>query len=181
MNEDLHAALIEQIPSLRRFARSLCRDAEKADDIVQECLVRAIGGLDGFTPGTNMTAWLFTILRNCFLNGVRRQRRERTVAGESDEASLERPCDASQPHVLALQQLWSDLHLLPDTMRECLMLVAVEGLSYEAAAEVLDVPVGTIRSRLSRARQMLLRMQEGIALGEPAYNSGDGHDRALAL
>ena len=163
---DLHFAVTEQIPSLRRFARSLCRDAELADDVVQDTLVRALAGLDTFTPGTNLTAWLFTILRNCFLNGVRRQRRERTWYSTQQEERGERASDASQPHVLALTQLWEDVQRLPATMRECLVLVAVEGLSYEAAAEVLDVPVGTVRSRLSRARQMLLRMQEGVALGE---------------
>ena len=166
LNDDLRLAVTDQIPSLRRFARSLCRDAEKADDVVQECLLRAIAGLETFTPGTNLTAWLFTILRNCFLNGVRRQRRERNWYSDGQEEMQERGADAAQPHVLALQQLWSDVQLLPAPMRECLLLVAVEGLSYEAAASVLGVPVGTIRSRLSRARQMLLRMQEGVALGE---------------
>jgi RNA polymerase sigma-70 factor, ECF subfamily len=163
---DLSVAIIEQIPSLRRFARSLCRDAEKADDVVQECLLRAIAGLDSFTPGTNLTAWLFTILRNCFLNGMRRQRREQTWNSAGQEESHERALDASQPHVLALTQLWADVDRLPPAMRECLMLVAVEGLSYEDAAAVLQVPVGTVRSRLSRARSTLLRMQEGVAQGE---------------
>ena len=128
--------------------------------------MRAISALGSFTPGTNLTAWLFTILRNCFLNGVRRQRRERNWRSDGEEDAWEGSADAAQPHVLALHRLWDDLQRLPPPMRECLVLVAVEGLSYEAAAEVLGIPVGTVRSRLSRARQALLRMQEGVAAGE---------------
>ena len=160
--EDLPA----HIPALRRYARSLCRDAEAADDVVQEALLRAIANIRSFTPGTNLRAWLFTIARNTFLNGVRRGKNE-VSWGDDGEAALSRLASkAPQPHALELTRLDALFQRLPRSMRETLLLVAVEGLSYEQAAAVMNVPLGTIRSRLSRARSNLLRMQEGVGVGD---------------
>ena len=162
MSDDLRDAIAREIPALRRYARVLCRDGDEADDLVQECLVRAIGKLHLFQAGTNLRAWLFTIIRNLFLNRSRREHLERSWTADQVHAAL--PGDAAdpvQPHRVALVQVSAHLDELPEPMRELLMLIAIDGLSYEEAAAVLDVPVGTVRSRLSRARQALLALQDG--------------------
>ena len=164
MSSDLRDAIACEIPSLRRYARVLCRDFDEADDLVQECLLRAIGKLHLFNPGTNLRAWLFTILRNLFLNRSRREDIERNWTAEQVSAVLGGDTtDAVQPHRVALVEVSAHLEALPKAMRELLMIVAIDGMSYEEAAAVLEVPVGTVRSRLSRARQALLALQDGRA------------------
>jgi RNA polymerase sigma-70 factor, ECF subfamily len=144
--------LIEaEIPHLRRFARYLARDTDRGDDLVQECLTRAIAKNDTWTPGTNLRAWLFTILKNCHINDLRRARR-------ADEMPEEHPLltvPANQDAHIGLLEVRDAYMRLSDEHREVLLLVAIEGLQYDEAAAVLDVPVGTVRSRLSRARQAL--------------------------
>ena len=162
--DDLREAIASEIPSLRRYARVLCRDNDRADDLVQEALLRAIDKLHLFSEGTNLRAWLFTILRNLFLNRSRREEFERSWTAEQIAAALGRgSADAVQTHRVELAQVSAHLEALPEPMRELLLIVAIDGMSYEEAAAVTAVPVGTVRSRLSRARQALLAMQDGRA------------------
>jgi RNA polymerase sigma-70 factor, ECF subfamily len=144
--------LIEaEIPHLRRFARYIVRDVDRADDLVQECLTRAIAKVHTWTPGTNLRAWLFVILKNCHINDVRRQRPTSEIP--TDHPMLNVP--SNQDAHISLLEVRDAYLSLSEEHREVLLLVAIEGLQYEEAATVLRVPLGTVRSRLSRARQAL--------------------------
>ena len=148
---DILAQIEAEIPHLRRFARYLARDVDRGDDLVQECLTRAIAKQHTWTPGTNLRAWLFTILKNCHINDVRRAR-------QTDEMPDEHPLltvQANQDAHIRLLEVRDAYLQLSDEHREVLLLVAIEGLQYDEAAAILKVPVGTVRSRLSRARQAL--------------------------
>jgi RNA polymerase sigma-70 factor, ECF subfamily len=148
---DILTLIEAEIPHLRRFARYLARDIDRGDDLVQECLTRAIAKNETWTPGTNLRAWLFTILKNCHINDLRRARR-------ADEMPEEHPMltvPANQDAHIGLLEVRDAYLRLSGEHREVLLLVAIEGLQYDEAAAVLDVPVGTVRSRLSRARQAL--------------------------
>lgn len=164
--------LIEaEIPRLRRYARYLAREADRADDLVQECLMRAIAKIDSWTPGTNLRAWLFVILRNCHINEVRRGQRTSLIGEMSSDYDVV-PTPAGQEMHISLLEVRDAYLNLSQEHREVLLLVAIEGLQYEEAAAILDVPVGTIRSRLSRARQTLRDALEGKAIVPPAGSFG---------
>jgi len=154
---DIHRKIEAEIPRLRRYARALARDATAADDLVQDCLVRALGKLHLWQEGTDLRAWLFTILHNQYVNRVRRAVREGISVGLSEtEPMLTRaPHQAKQ---LELRDLRRALEKLPEEQRSVILLVGLEGMRYEEVAEVLDVPVGTVRSRLSRGREALRRL-----------------------
>jgi RNA polymerase sigma-70 factor, ECF subfamily len=156
--------LIEaEIPHLRRYARYIRREFDQADDLVQECLARAIAKIHTWQPGTNLRAWLFVILRNCHIDEIRRSRQTDTVDDSvADEPSLTTP--ANQETRLVLSEVRDAFLALREEHREVLLLVVIEGLPYEEAAAILGTPVGTVRSRLSRARQALRQ----------AFESGDG-------
>lgn len=148
------AAMKAEIPRLRRFARFMARDADYADDLVQECLTRAIANIGSWQAGTNLRAWLFVILKNVFRNDKRRQQHE--IAYRSGlEANASLVAQADQHHHLVLSEVQEAFLRLTDDHREVLMLIAVEGLRYEEAAAILDISVGTVKSRLSRARTAL--------------------------
>lgn len=153
--------LAGQIPYLRRYARGLTRNATDADDLVQSCLVRALANLHCFERDTNLRAWLRTILHNVFIDGTRKKLRAR----QAFEATSVAKEGLSQPpnQILHLQvgELERALTRLPDEQKSTLLLVALEDLTYEEAARVTGVPVGTVRSRLSRARRALLNAVEG--------------------
>ena len=152
---DLKEEIIEQIPRLRRFARYLARDKDHADDLVQETLIRALKALPQLDPGGNLRAWLFTILQNV-LRGEWRRRRRSPVRHEVNVDDVMEPAEkGGQFETATLAELAGAIRDLPPRFREVLMLCGVEGFDYEEAAAVLGVPVGTIRSRLSRARAML--------------------------
>jgi RNA polymerase sigma-70 factor (ECF subfamily) len=147
--------LIEaEIPRLRRYARYLVGDVDRADDLVQECLVRAVAKIDSWAEGTNLRAWLFVILRNCHINEIRHTQRA-TVDGDLDDDHPALAMPASQEAHVALLEVRDAYLGLGKEHREILLLVAMEGLPYEEAAAILDIAVGTVRSRLSRARQAL--------------------------
>lgn len=154
------ASLLEpQIPGLRRYAWALLRDDEAADDLVQDTLERAIRHWGDRRRDGDLKAWLFVIQRNLFLNALR-QRRSRGV--QVDVAALE---DAASPaetpeSQAGLRDVLAGLDLLPEEQRSVLLLVGVEDLSYEQAAQVLDIPLGTVMSRLSRARGRLREFME---------------------
>jgi RNA polymerase sigma-70 factor (ECF subfamily) len=155
--------MLAAIPSLRAFAISLSGSVDRADDLVQETVTRAMASLDSFTPGTNMTAWLVTILRNRFRSEYRKRRREVEDPDGSYLAGLKMP--AEQFGRLEFKELIEALAKLPHVQREALLLVAASGFSYDEAAAIGEVAVGTIKSRVSRARQLLAEL---LALGSPA-------------
>ncbi len=144
------------LPELRGFARFLARDRVAADDLVQDTVVRAFNALDQFQAGTNLKAWLFTILRNHFYEQLRRARRETAVMSAYAETDI-----APQPSQQARSEL-ADLQVLifrlPPLLREALILVGAQGLSHEEAAAICAVPVGTMKARLSRARAQLTEL-----------------------
>ncbi len=153
-HSDTISAMRAEIPRLRRFARYMTRDIDYADDLVQECLARAIANIGSWRPGTNLRAWLFVILKNVFRNDKRRAQHDIAYRNrlEKDAPLFVR---ADQHHHLLLTEVQDAFMRLSDDHREVLMLIAVEGLRYEEAASVLNISVGTVKSRLSRARTAL--------------------------
>ena len=152
-NKSVRAAMLAAVPSLRAFAISLCGNVDRADDLVQEALLRAWGNLDSFEPGTNMSAWLFTILRNVFRSEYRKRRREVEDADGSYAESLTSLPD--QTSHLEMDEFRKALNVLPSEQRESLILVGASGFSYEEAAQICGCAVGTIKSRVNRARRRL--------------------------
>jgi RNA polymerase sigma-70 factor, ECF subfamily len=157
---DFHDLLEPQIPRLRRYSRALTRDTQRADDLVQDTLVRALMKQDRWEPGTNLRAWLFTLMHNQFVNNVRRANRE-TGAIDIDDVSSSLVATTDPTASRQLYELERALGQLAAEQREVILLVGLEGFSYEDAAKILAVPVGTVRSRLSRGRESL-RRQFGI-------------------
>jgi RNA polymerase sigma-70 factor (ECF subfamily) len=153
LEPDLRDQLLVSLSPLRAFAISLLRDRDRADDLVHETVVRALSKLDRFERGTDFRAWLFTILRNLFYSDARRRGRE---VSDSDGAHAARlTIVPEQMGHLAFQDLQAALQKLPPKQREVLILVGAQGLSYEEAATVCGCAVGTIKSRLCRARELL--------------------------
>ncbi len=142
--------------SLRAFGVSLCGDKERADDLVQETLFKAWNHLDSFKEGTNLKAWLFTILRNTYFSERRKRRREVEDADGSYAARLS--THPAQHGHMEMQDFRAALIQLPDDQREALILVGAAGFSYEEAAEISGCAVGTIKSRVNRARNRLAGM-----------------------
>jgi RNA polymerase sigma factor (sigma-70 family) len=151
--------VIQEIPRLQRFARSMARDATLADDLVQECLERALARLHLWQPGSNLRAWLFTILRNLHINGLRRRQPILGIDEEALEALGAVP--GSQFVSLELRDMRRALLVLPSEQRRVVLLVGLEGVSYGEAATQLGISLGTVKSRLSRGRQALRRLVEG--------------------
>ncbi|POR41428.1 sigma-70 family RNA polymerase sigma factor [Methylobacterium sp. V23] len=145
--------LLAALPGLRGFALSLVVNATRADDLVQETLLRAWKSQDRFVPGTNLMAWLCTILRNQFYTECRKAKREVEDADGAEAAKI--ITLPSQEHGIELQKVWAILAKLPPAQREALLLVAGQGMTYEAAAALLGTQTGTMKSRVSRARAFL--------------------------
>lgn len=158
------AQIEAEIPRLRRFARAMVRDATLADDLVQECLERALSRLHLWRPGSNLRAWLFTILRNLHINGIRRRQTVVDIDGEG-QASIG-AAHGSQFVRLELRDLKRALGLLPTEQREVVLLIGLEGISYGEAADILGISIGTVKSRLSRGRRALRLLMEGRSPGE---------------
>ncbi|MGZ5849963.1 MAG: sigma-70 family RNA polymerase sigma factor [Methyloceanibacter sp.] len=152
----LRDSLVSEMSSLRAFGVSLCGDKERADDLVQETLFKAWNHLDSFHEGTNLKAWLFTILRNTYFSERRKRRREVEDTDGSYAAQLATPPE--QPGHMDMQDFRAVLARLPDDQREALILVGAAGFSYEEAAQISGCPVGTIKSRVNRARVRLAEM-----------------------
>ena len=155
--------LTELIPHLRAFARSLCGDASMADDLAQDAMLKAWHARESFQAGTNMKAWAFTILRNIFYSEKRRSWRRAPLDPEVAEATLVSPANPGDG--LDLLALRNALNLLPDDQREALILVGAGGLAYEEAADVCGCAVGTIKSRVSRARKAVMELLESNKTG----------------
>ena len=164
LDKDLRDSMLGATPNLRAFAISLTSNVDRADDLVQETLMRAIANIDRFQPGTNMQAWLFTILRNLFHSEYRKRRREVEDADGKYAATL-----AIQPHQgahLDFEDLQKALGRLPHDQREALLLVGASGFSYEQAAEICGCAVGTIKSRVNRARNRLAELMDFTDMDE---------------
>ncbi len=152
----LRDEMLGALPSLRAFAISLTNNVDAADDLVQETILKAWKNIDRFERGTNLNAWLFTILRNQFHTVWRKQRREVEDPDEAHAGKLR--SIPAQPGHLALIEMREALEKLPPDQREALLLVGAEGLSYEEAAQICEVAVGTIKSRVNRARKRLAEL-----------------------
>lgn len=157
MNRAIFATMEEQIPHLRRYARSLTRDADRADDLVQDALERAISRIDKFKEGTNLRSWMFTIMHNVFIDQCRRTQR-RGVQVPLEEWTSGNSQNASQDLTLEVRDVEQNLGHLRPSEREVIELVTLQGLKYEDAAARLEVAVGTVKSRLFRARENLKEM-----------------------
>jgi RNA polymerase sigma-70 factor, ECF subfamily len=149
-------AMLASIPGLRAFAISLCGNADRADDLVQEALMRALANLDSFEPGTNMSAWLITILRNLYLSEYRKRRREVEDATGSYAERL-RSLPDQEGHV-EMSEFQAALSKLPRDQREALILIGALGFSHEEVANICGCAIGTIKSRVNRARTRLAEL-----------------------
>ena len=152
--------LIEHLPRLRRYARALTGDVARADDLVQDTLERALAKLDLWQPGSDLRAWLFTLMHNLFVNQLRARRPQDTALDEAPEI----PVNGGQMEALVARDIHAALARLPEDQRAIILLVGLEQFSYAEAAQVLGVPVGTVMSRLGRARERMRQM----LVGEPA-------------
>ncbi len=151
-------ALAEVAPHLRAFARGLCGCRDRADDLAQEAMLRAWAARDRYAAGTKFKAWIFTILRNHFYSEARRSR----FHGEYDELAAERilRAPATQESAIELTDVLRALTAIPETYREALILVAAGNLSYEEIANICGIALGTVKSRICRARAMLSKVLE---------------------
>lgn len=171
-SSDIQAGLIGAVPNMRAFAISLCGDVDRADDLVQETLVKAWKNIDSFEAGTNLKAWLFTILRNTYFSEIRKRRREVSV----DDGAIEQRLSVhpQQQGAADLTDFKKALLQLSDDQREALILVGAEGFSYEEAAEISGCAIGTVKSRVNRARVRLseiLGVEDGSEFGPDAKHA----------
>ena len=163
--------LPDHLPALRAFAISLTRDATQADDLVQDTIVKAWSNFDKFAPGSNLRAWLFTILRNTFFSAKRKTKREVPDPDGIHTAGLyEKPAHDGR---LAFSDFQTAFDKLSPQQREVLILVGASGFSYEEAAEMTGVAVGTVKSRANRARQKLCELLD-LKDGEGMFSGVDG-------
>ncbi len=172
VSPQMKADLLAAIPSLRAFAVSLSGNPDRADDLVQETLVKAWTSISSFTEGTNLAAWLFTILRNLYFSEYRKRRREvpdtdGLIAGRLSTAP-------AQPGHMDFLDFQAALAQLPPDQREALILVGASGMSYEEAAGVCDCAVGTMKSRVNRARGRLAQLLSPAAPGGEAADDWRG-------
>jgi RNA polymerase sigma-70 factor (ECF subfamily) len=158
--EDPRRRLIGLLPELRGYARFLARDRAEADDLVQDAVVRALAALPRLSDDAALRPWLFTILRNTFYEQARRRRTERTVL--SRQVTGSEAATPGQHGSLDLADLQRHLFRLPPRLREALVLVGAQGLSYEEAAAICGVPEGTMKARVSRARSRLIELMAAV-------------------
>ena len=151
--------VIGQLAALRRYARSLVRNSDEAEDLVHDALVRALEKKKSFRSGGNLRTWLLSILHNAHID---RLRQNRSLSRRNDEAAIaaEQSLPAAPEQAVRLQQVRDAFFDLPEEQREALHLVAIEDLSYQEAAQALGIPVGTLMSRISRARAHLREFEE---------------------
>lgn len=153
--------LVGLVPRLRRFARALARDRADADDLLQTALERALKARDQWVPGTRLDAWMMRILRNCWIDQARaRARRGQTFVEEEAGAEVGSDGHHDIERRAALHDVDRAMGALPAEQREAIALVLVEGFGYREAADMLDIPIGTLTSRLARGRQALVRLLE---------------------
>jgi len=168
---EVYRDIDQHIPNLRRYAGVLTHDPTAADDLLQDCVVNALSKSHLYRPGSNLRAWLFTILRNQHISGVRRQVRA-GIAVDPDDAAPALATRPNQEHSLAVDALEAALQTLPDEQRVLIEMVSLEGLSYEDVARRHGLAIGTVKSRVSRGRSQLRRALEGhIESDEPVGRS----------
>lgn len=165
---DVRHLIVAQIPHLRRYARALVGDKAQADDLVQDCLERAWSRMHLWTVGTNIRAWLFTILHNLHRNAARKRRNSPGLI--SLEAGGEPPVRPTQEDGLEILDTWQAFSRLPEPQRAAILLITLEEMSYEEAAAVLDIPVGTLMSRIHRGRERLRKL-----IRQPGDEAAGGH------
>jgi RNA polymerase sigma-70 factor, ECF subfamily len=169
-DRNLHRKIEALLPRLTRYARTLTRDVVAADDLVQECLVRALGKIDLWEPGSDLRAWLFTILHNQHVSLARRNARQRArIELQADIPSVSRPPD--QAVRLEVRDLERAIGKLPEEQRKVVLLVGLDGMQYDEAASMVNLPVGTVRSRVARGRETL-RTMTGLFPSRHARRSG---------
>jgi RNA polymerase sigma-70 factor, ECF subfamily len=173
---DTERKIAEQIPRLRRYARALLGDPVRSDDLVQEALLRGLSRSHLWQPGTDIRAWMFTILHNIHVNN-QRQRYARAEYQELVDDQPELATPATQEQSLAIRDLARALQLLPEAQRQVVLLVGLEGMNYKGVAAVLEIPVGTVMSRLHRGRESLRRL---MAYGPPATASTQDNKRHMS-
>jgi len=152
--------IVELIPRLRRYARALVSDRARADDLVQDTLERAWNKFHLWRPGSDLRAWLFTVMHNVHVNQVRASRDHAVLDDEGPEMAVA----AVQGASLEIRDLERALAVLPPEQREVLLLIALEDMSYAEVAAMLDIPIGTVMSRLSRAREKLRALMHGTPM-----------------
>jgi RNA polymerase sigma-70 factor (ECF subfamily) len=174
---DFKRELTQVVPHLRAFARGLCGRPDMADDLVQEAMLKAWAAQDRFEPGTSMRAWTFVILRNAYLTELRRNR----FRGDYDEGVAERIliAPAGQEEPIHLSDMHRALLTLPAERREALLLVGAGGFSYEEAAQICDCAVGTIKSRVGRARATLNTMLSEGTIPQRSTQDKSAHKAIL--
>lgn len=167
-DKDFYTELEHITPHLRAFARTLCGCRERADDLAQETLLKAWAARESYRAGTNFKAWTFTILRNQFYSEARRAR----FTGEYDQDMAERTLSGhgNQEHAVELADVLRALETLPAANREALILAAVGDLAYEEIAEICDIALGTVKSRICRARAMLVAALDGGVLPDSRHD-----------
>lgn len=180
-DNDFHKALVRITPHLRAFARTLCGSADNADDLAQTSLLKAWAARNSYRAGTNFKAWMFTILRNQFYSEARRAR----FTGDYDQEMAERTLctKGGQESSIELADVMRAMETLPANYRDALILVAVGDFAYEEVAEICDVALGTVKSRICRARAMLAAAIEGGQLPDARHDyvmEGDAVDLLFA-
>ncbi|MDP1630983.1 MAG: sigma-70 family RNA polymerase sigma factor [Caulobacter sp.] len=170
--------LVTLIPHLRAFARSLTGDAAAADDLAQDAMIKAWGARASFQMGTNMKAWTFMILRNQFYSDKRRSWRQVQLDQEAAERTLIAIDDPGSP--LALDELRQAMAMLPPEQREAITLVGAGGFAYEEAADICGCAVGTVKSRVSRARKALQEILESGSYDRDGRNAGEAMSSIIA-
>jgi RNA polymerase sigma-70 factor (ECF subfamily) len=173
---DVRAELVQLLPRLRRFAFSQTRSVQEADDLVQAACERALSRLDQFQPGSRLDSWMFTIMRNLWIDDVRgRSRRPEFADTEAAEAAVDHTMMTAQTEARSdLERISSEMERLPAEQLGVLTMVVMEGKSYREVSELLDIPIGTVMSRLSRARAKLA-LCLGTAPG-PVASKVVGHE-----
>jgi RNA polymerase sigma-70 factor (ECF subfamily) len=177
-DEGFKRELVQLIPHLRAFARTLCGDPAAADDLAQDAMMKAWDARASFQMGTNMKAWTFMILRNQFYSEKRRSWRQSQLDQEAAERTLVAVDDPEAP--VALDELRQGLAMLPAEQREALILVGAGGFAYEEAAEICACAVGTVKSRVSRARRALHGILESGSYDRDGASAGDAMRAILA-
>jgi RNA polymerase sigma-70 factor (ECF subfamily) len=177
-DDNFKKELVQLIPHLRAFARTLCGDPAAADDLAQDAMMKAWDARASFQMGTNMKAWTFMILRNQFYSEKRRSWRQSQLDQEAAERTLVAVDDPEAP--VALDELRQGLAMLPPEQREALILVGAGGFAYEEAADICGCAVGTVKSRVSRARRALHAILDEGAYDRDGASAGDAMRTILA-
>lgn len=177
-NDAKTTVMVGHMPFLRGYARTLTRNAADADDLVQTCLMRAIIKIDSFTEGTNLRAWLLTILHNSFIDHFRRKRRAREAHDTAETMQIGLFTPENQFCRIQVAEVEKALAALPAHQRSTLVMIALEDMSYEDVARITEVPVGTVRSRLSRARHAVIDRIEGSTIEEKCAPAKTGFPMA---